>query len=297
MKSVKVFHYDAFSSEPNKGNPAGVVFDGDHLSDEEMQQIAFNVGFNETTFPVESEAADLRLRYFTPGHEMNLCGHATMAAIYALKTRGSLANKERLTIETKAGILPVTLHENFRNEISITMKQASPQFEKFNGSKKELANAIGLHESDLNHDLPILYGSTGIWTLLIPVQKLDSFKKMKPDTKGFPAILKEMPKVSIHPFCMETYDSNAAMHARHFSSPYSGTIEDAVTGTASGVMGAYYVKYIKSSINKPIDLVVEQGHEIGKNGRVFVRVSNSEGDLEVEVSGTANFVKEFEVVL
>lgn len=41
------------------------------------------------------------------------------------------------------------------------------------------------------------------------------------------------------------YDSNANVQARHFSSLFSGTIEDAVTGTASGVMGAYYAKYIK----------------------------------------------------
>jgi len=72
VKSVKVYHYDAFSKEPNKGNPAGVVLDGDELTDVQMQEIALKVGFNETSFPVKSEVADLRIRYFTPGHEMNL---------------------------------------------------------------------------------------------------------------------------------------------------------------------------------------------------------------------------------
>lgn len=47
MKSIPVFHYDAFSNVPNKGNPAGVVFDADSLSDEQMQHIAHEVGFNE----------------------------------------------------------------------------------------------------------------------------------------------------------------------------------------------------------------------------------------------------------
>jgi PhzF family phenazine biosynthesis protein len=84
VKSVKVYHYDAFSKEPNKGNPAGVVLNGDDLTDKEMQEIAFKVGFNETAFPVKSDVADLRLRFFTPGHAMNLCGHATMATIYTL---------------------------------------------------------------------------------------------------------------------------------------------------------------------------------------------------------------------
>lgn len=61
MNSVKVYHYDAFSTEPNKGNPAGVVFNGDDLTDKQMQEIAFKVGFNETAFVVGSDHADLGL--------------------------------------------------------------------------------------------------------------------------------------------------------------------------------------------------------------------------------------------
>lgn len=87
MKSVKVHHYDAFSREPNQGNPAGIVLNGDKLTDEEMQEIANKVGFNETEFPVQSEVADFRILFFKAGHEMNLCGHATMATVYALKNK------------------------------------------------------------------------------------------------------------------------------------------------------------------------------------------------------------------
>ena len=53
-----------------------------------------------------------------------------------------------------------------------------------------------------------------------------------------------MPKASIHPFCLETYDSDSDMHARHFSSPSSGTIADAVTGTASGVKWVHILQNI-----------------------------------------------------
>jgi len=154
-----------------------------------------------------------------------------------------------------------------------------------------------LSKEEIVEKLPILYGSTGTWTLLIPIAKLDSFKKMKPNNKLFPEILKEMPKASIHPFCMETYDYNADMHARHFSSPYSGTIEDAVTGTASGVMGAYYAKYIKTTIEKPLHLTVEQGQEIGKDGWVMVQVSKTQDNYDIEITGNAVYVKEFEVTL
>lgn len=80
MRTRKVLHYDAFASNPDMGNPAGVVLHADDLDVESMQSIAKSVGFNETVFILKSDKADYRLRYFTPGHEMNLCGHATIGS-------------------------------------------------------------------------------------------------------------------------------------------------------------------------------------------------------------------------
>ncbi len=295
MKSVKVYHYDAFSNEPNKGNPAGVVLNGDALTEIEMQEIAAKVGFNETAFAVKSDVADLRIRYFTPGYEADLCGHATMATIFALRSRGLLTEKDELIIETRAGVLPIHIESLVDDEFHITMRQASPQFKEFKGSSEDLAHSIGLEKADIDGELPIVYGSTGAWTLLVPIKTLSAFSKMKPNTERFPSILKEIPKASIHPFCLETYDTNADMHARHFSSLYSGTIEDAVTGTASGVMGAFYATYIDTDFENHLDLIVEQGHEIEKDGRVRVRVSKNQTSFEIEITGNAVYVKEFEV--
>lgn len=290
MKTIKVYHYDAFSNIPNMGNPAGVVLDGENLTEEQMREVAEKVGFNETAFPLKSDNADLRIRFFTPGHEINLCGHATMATIYALKTKGLLGDKTDFTIETKAGVLPIRLNSN--DGLYITMRQAVPQFQEFNGSYQELALSMGIEESDIETELRTLYGSTGTWTLLIPIKSLAAFKRMKPNNKLFPNILKEMPKASIHPFCVETYDTNAHMHARHFSSPFSGTIEDPVTGTASGVMGAYYARFIKKESETSLSLLIEQGQEIGRDGRIRVTVTN--GDV-IEIMGSAVYVKDFEV--
>ena len=109
MKTINVFHYDAFTNKPNMGNPAGIVLEADGLTEEEMQRIAEKVGFNETSFVLPSEVADIRMRYFTPGFEMDLCGHGTVATIFALRERGLLEEKNNLTIETKAGILPIQI--------------------------------------------------------------------------------------------------------------------------------------------------------------------------------------------
>ncbi|CKH94438.1 Uncharacterized isomerase yddE [Streptococcus pneumoniae] len=87
------------------------------------------------------------------------------------------------------------------------------------------------------------------------------------------------------------------MHGRHFSSAYAGTIEDPVTGTASGVMGAYYAMYLEKDFDHEMELIVEQGQEIHKDGRVTVYVTKVEGNanLQIDIAGTAVYVKEFEV--
>jgi PhzF family phenazine biosynthesis protein len=248
----------------------------------------------------------MRLRFFTPSQEMDLCGHATVASLFMLDDRG-MVSSDRLLIETRAGILPVTLNrENGRTEIG--MQQALYQEENFEGSLSALADAVGLTEQDLDERYPVVYGSTGSWTLLLPVKHLDTFRRMKPDNRRFPEILTQKPKASIHPFCLETIHPEASMHGRHFSSPYSGTVEDPVTGTASGVMGVYYRKHIEKAPEYPGDpitqntpggkrreIIVEQGQEMGRDG--IIRVCLPEGPSDaVRICGTAVFVKEFEIL-
>ena len=299
MRTINVSHYDAFTNKPNMGNPAGIVLDADGLTEEEMQRIAEKVGFNETTFVLSSEVADIRMRYFTPGFEMDLCGHGTVGTIFALRERGLLEEKASLTIETKAGILPIQIGVNENGETFIKMRQAAPQFKEFTGSKEELAHSIGLEVNDLDVSLPIVYGSTGNWTVIVPVKNLDVCERMKPNNEVFPSVLKEIPNASIHPICLETYDEKVHMHGRHFSSAYAGTIEDPVTGTASGVMGAYYATYVEKDFDHEMELIVEQGQEIHKDGRVTVYVTKDVENekLQIDIAGTAVYVKEFEVLI
>ena len=284
---MKIYKYEAFTDKAGMGNPAGVVFECDDLTEDEMQKAAGKIGFNETVFLLASKEADIKMRYFTPGHEMNLCGHATIAGVKALFEK---ENKKIKTVETLSGIIDVNMEVQNTGKTFISMKQFPAQFEEFKGDKAKLAEAIGITEKDIDNDLPVMYGSTGIWTLLIPIKKLDIFSKMKPENKRFPEILTQKPRASVHPFCLETYDKDADMHGRHFSSPFSGTVEDPVTGTASGVMGAYYISFIKSLDEK--NIAVEQGQEIGKSGMIYVKVKKEYGNFNVEIKGEAVYAGE-----
>ena len=293
--SYCVYHYDAFSSIPGKGNPAGVVFSADSLDAVTQQYIATQVGFNETVFVLRSTKAACRLRYFTPGHEVDLCGHATIAALYGLYDRQALSETTlpiRLEIETRAGILPVQFMNEHASGVQVQMAQPSAQFRPFQGDLAVLAGALGLEQTDILDEWPVMYGSTGLWTLVVPVKGLHVMRQMRPQNNRFPDILTEMPRVSIHPFCVETYDSAADLHGRHFSSPYSGTREDPVTGTASGVLGAYWVKYIQQERRTQAThhLCVEQGQEHGFDGRVGVCIQKQHEELCVQIRGTATYV-------
>ena len=291
---IRLYRYDAFTEVPGRGNPAGVVTDAVGLTEEQMQRIAAKAGYSETAFVLPSESADLRLRYFTPGQEVNLCGHATVGSLYCLKERGLLA-ADSFTVETKAGLLPMSVREiDGRNQIC--MQQADYQETAFCGSIKDLAESLGLEEAEIDTSLPIVYGCTGLWTLLVPISSLDSFRRMKPENSRFPQIFSEMPRSSVHPFCLQAEREGADLHARHFSSPYSGTIEDPVTGTASGVLGSYYRKHICRDPEKAGLLKIEQGLEIGKDGIVTVAASPY-GEGPATIYGTAVFTEDYEITL
>ena len=283
--TINVAHYEAFTDSPGKGNPAGVAFDSDNLTEDQMQNIAKKIGFNETAFLLKSDKADLRIRFFTPGHEMNLCGHGTVASICGLMKRNNVTSSQDLSIETLAGILNV--HYDHEHQ-EIKMAQASAEFIEFHGDLDHLMDSIGLLRGDIDMRFPVVYGSTGIWTLILPVRNLDAFLRMKPYNRKFKEILTQIPTASIHPICLETYEKTCAMHGRHFSASHSGTIEDPVTGTASGVMGAYYISYIEPC--DQTEILIEQGNEIGRKGKVRVYAEKKNSLINVNISGKAVYM-------
>ena len=160
---------------------------------------------------------------------------------------------------------------------------------------EEIAHVLGIKENMIDDRYPICYVNTGLWALLVPIKKLSYFHDMCPHTKDFPGVLKEISTACIHPICTETYNENCQLHGRHFSSPYSGTVEDTVTGTASGAMGIYYQKYICPS-NENRRIRVEQGNEIGRDGIVEVEIPR-ELSSPVKIYGTAAFSGKRDIVI
>ena len=86
---IQVFIMNSFATTPEGGNPAGVVLRSD-FSEKEMLKIASIAGFSETAFLNRVDGSHYEIRFFTPAVEVDLCGHATIAAFSRLKQQGLL---------------------------------------------------------------------------------------------------------------------------------------------------------------------------------------------------------------
>lgn len=101
---MKIYQVDAFTDKPFTGNPAGVCVLPGPKDDAWMQNVAAEMNLSETAFLLK-EGDDFRLRWFTPAVEVELCGHATLAAAHILWETGRLAGQEPARFHTLSGLL------------------------------------------------------------------------------------------------------------------------------------------------------------------------------------------------
>lgn len=282
---MKVILVKAFAQDKTQGNPAGVIFDADKLLDNQMLEISKKLGFSESAFVIKSDKANFGIRYFTPTQEVDLCGHATIATVWALfKKRKIYLGREKsktVTIETRAGIMPVEVQKDGL----IVMTQAQPQFWGDEHSKNKVAGLLGLSMQEImNH--PIQTVSTGTPKLIVGVNSLEALFKIKPDLEEMKIYCKEHLVKGFYPFTTETMDKDSDFHARQFN-PLAGINEDPITGVAAGALGAYAVEH---KISDKKDFVIKQGYCMGKGGKMYVTV-----DDKVKVGGYAVIFGEKEI--
>ena len=129
----EIWRVNAFTERPFAGNPAGVVPQAEGLSDEQMQAIAAELNdVSETAFILnpDEDDADLRLRFFTSTTEVDLCGHATVAALFTLAWSGRIAGRDESRIiraATPVGVLELGLEFAGDRPAWATMEQLVPQ--------------------------------------------------------------------------------------------------------------------------------------------------------------------------
>jgi len=285
--NVNVLKVNAFTESLYGGNPAGVVFDSPKLNDKQMKQISKELIVSETAFVFPSKIADIKVRFFTPTIEVDLCGHATIATFFTMALQGKFPRKKNqiITQETKAGILSVDIHYNDDKKIDrIMMSQNKPLYKNIHFNISLIADSLRIDTTDIDNSLPKQIVSTGLFTLPICVRSLDTLRNIRPDFVKVKDICDRIGVGSFHVFTFETIESESMYHARNFA-PVYGVNEDPVTGTANGAISSYLVKH---KIIEKNNFICEQGDIIGRPGRVFVEIHND----EIKVGGKARIAQE-----
>ncbi len=285
---ISAYTINAFAKTLNGGNEAGIVLNADTLSDVEMKKIAAILGFSETAFVMRSDAADFKVRFFTPVQEVDLCGHATIGTFSALALL-NLLKPGKYTQETLAGILTVEI----KDDLSVMMQQPIPVYGEII-DKKEIADSLNISVKDLSNELPIQITSTGLRDIIIPVDQMELLDSIHPDFKRIEEISKRYNAVGYHVFSLETlYHSNA--HCRNFA-PLCGIPEESATGTSNGALACYLYKYGKISGQQVKKILIEQGFSMHKPSEIVVSLGVKEKEIfEVKVGGKSLNLSEIEV--
>lgn len=298
VKKYRLYQIDSFTKEKFTGNPAGVITNADGLSEEQMQKIARELNNSETAFVFSSnsDAYDVHVRFFTPKNEVPICGHATVAAHYALAHEEKYETRKVIQ-KTGAGVLPVEIIKE-NEDYKIKMTQGKIIFgQEIDGvNKSTLLNALKLNNEQLLEDCPIQIVSTGHSKVMIGIKDKNVLNNMFPNFDMLSNLSKIIGCNGYYIFTFDSSEDDVLINGRMFA-PGIGINEDPVTGNANGPLGAYLVhhKIVVPSQNT-YKFKAKQGEAIGRTGiiEVEVKIDNSE-PIEVKISGNAVMVFQSEL--
>ena len=292
-KKLQVVQIDVFSNKALEGNALAVVLDGSGLTDSEMQAIARETNLSETTFVLPRDAAmerqrGVRVRIFTVSEELPFAGHPTLGTAFVL--RGSSGAPE-VKLDLNVGTVPVRFEETDGQPSFGEMTQIAPEF-KSQHDRKAVGDAVGLSVQDFDPGLPIETVSTGVPFTVVPIRTLSTLQKLRIDPARSERYLSEHDGKFFYFVSRETVDPSARLHARML---FYGS-EDPATGSAAGCAAAWMVAHEVARLDERV--LIEQGIEMRRPSRIFVRASKSDNRVvNVRVGGHATEVMRSEMTV
>jgi len=282
---------DVFTETRFGGNPLAVLPEAEGLSDLQMQQIAREFNYSETTFVFPPETGHTRkVRIFTPSQEVPFAGHPNIGTAFVLARSGALGQIESslsVTFEEKAGLVPITIKED-RGEITSCELQA-PQPVSF-GKKIPsalIASALSLDADDLvttTHEPRVV--SVGLPFVMAELRDCAALERIRTNVSGFEKIrelLNEGLRASLYAYTRS--DDGVDIRARMFA-PLSGVPEDPATGSAGcAVTGLLTHHDIRTSGDYTYEIA--QGVEMGRPSRLHARAEKSNGIVHATWIGGA----------
>jgi trans-2,3-dihydro-3-hydroxyanthranilate isomerase len=280
---------DVFTDRAFGGNPLAVVLDAAGLSTAQMQAIATEFNYSETTFvlPPRDRANDAEVRIFTPTREIPFAGHPNVGTAFVVAARAERP-PPRLKFEEKAGLVPVDIQRDGGKVVGaeLTAPQPLQRLTKF--SAEQAASCISLAAADIATDrhMPQIV-SVGVPFLVAELVSREALRRAQPDAAAFARIFPCDDAFAIYFYTREVPagEQPSDLQARMFFPGSSGLIEDPATGSAT-VAAAALLADLDGAREGELKLRIGQGVDMGRPSLLLTRVLKQNGKVaSVHVGG------------
>jgi len=289
MGKLTFYIVDVFAEKKYTGNQLAVFRRAEVLSSDEMQHIAREMNFSETTFILSEEQRNggFEVRIFTPKEEVPFAGHPTLGTAHIIRNEILQGKAEKVFLNLKVGQIPVT----FSQDGYCWMKQIEPTFGQQH-KPETIAAILGLDVAEIDARYPIEEVSTGLPFFIVPLKSISALKYSKIDKEKYFDLIKDTWAKGILVFCPETHEPQNDISVRVFVD-YYGIPEDPATGSGNGCLAGYLVKH-RYFVQKIINIRSEQGYEIGRPSLLLLKAVRGDANINISVGGKTIIVAQGE---
>lgn len=278
---------DVFTTTRFGGNPLAVVLDARGLSDTEMQQIAAEFAYSETTFvlPPTDAANTARVRIFTPTGEVPFAGHPNVGTAFVLAQGGELFGRPlgaQMRFEEIAGLVAVEISMD-GEQVTGAAITAPRRLELGSLVSVELVAACASLESEdivtTTHEPRIV--SVGLPFAVAELASRAALARAKPNPLRFREADRAFPETAVG-FSLFVYvpsDTTGGAFAARMFAPLDNVYEDPATGSASAALAAYLVA-LDAAPEREAAIVIAQGEDMGRPSRIELAVRKVAGEVE-----------------
>lgn len=283
---------DVFTTKHFGGNQLAVFTDEHELPTEFMQKIARELNLSETVFVLPGKKPNSKkLRIFTPGTELPMAGHPTIGTAFILAKEGLIKTDNGITtfiFEENVGEIEVSIFKDNGEITKTEMVQPLPIFKNTFTDRDLVAELLSLNIDDLDADKPIQTVTAGIPFLYVPVKSLKAMNNIQFRLDVWnQSFAPHEDRKHIFVFSNEVVHDKSTVHSRMFA-PAMGIPEDPATGSASGPLGAYLVKYhmVKPNDKQEYHIRSEQGIEMNRPSFIDIKVASENKSFQkVSIGG------------
>jgi trans-2,3-dihydro-3-hydroxyanthranilate isomerase len=297
-RAYEFVQLDVFTQTPLTGNPLAIFTDARGVDDDGMQALAREMNLSETTFILPRDAGTeaqegKKVRIFTVAEELPFAGHPTLGTalhLYASKSAPNSGESAEITLDLKAGKIPVRFTANSENagrnradgQVFGEMRQRDPEF-GVTFSREEVARVIGVAADEIPSEWPVQIVSTGLPFAIVGIRNQETLANLNFSHAQAAEFLKNTEAKFFYFLCPQRREkSRLEARARMFF--YGG--EDPATGSAAGCAASWMVQH--GIANSDEQVLIRQGVEIRRPSEMYVRATrDGQRVTNVRVGGYA----------